>query len=89
MVEIPVEEGEAKKTMCATWKEIPCTQWQLMMKDSMTTMKNLDMIANLWKIWHDRDKNRNKWGTFGSYRKQFEFGKELEHEEEDTSHGSS
>ena len=40
-----MEEEENRKTMCATWKEIPCTLFQQMMKDSMTSMKNSDLIA--------------------------------------------
>ena len=35
-----MEEEETKKTMCATWKEIPCTLSQLMMEDSMTNLEN-------------------------------------------------
>ena len=42
-----MEEEETKKTMCATWKEITCTLWQQMMKDSMKNMTNSDMIADL------------------------------------------
>ena len=42
-----MEEEETKKKMCATSKEIPCTLSQLMMKDSMTNMKNSELIADL------------------------------------------
>ena len=51
-----MKEEENKKTMCATWKEILCTLWQQMMEDSMKSMENSDLIAEIWKIWHVRDK---------------------------------
>ena len=59
-----------------------------MMEDSMTSMKNSDMIAEIWQIWHVMDKNIHKEVEFGSYRQPFELGKELEHEEEDKCHDS-
>ena len=46
------------------------------------------LIENLWQIWHDRAKNIHQQGAFGSYRKPFELGKELEHEEEGKCHES-
>ena len=66
--------------MCATWKEIPCTLWQKMVKDSMTYMINSDLISYLWKIWHYKAKNSHQEVEFGIYRQPFELGKELEHE---------
>ena len=56
-----------------------------MMEDSMTSMTNSDMIAD---IWNERDKNIHQEVEFGSYRQQFELGKELEHEEEGKCHES-
>ena len=58
-----MEEEETKKTMCATWREIPCTLWQQMMKYSMTNMKNSDLIAELLQILHDRAKNSHQEGS--------------------------
>ena len=52
-----MEEEETKNTMCATWKEIPCTLWQQMMEDSMKSMTNSDLIDEIWKILHEKDKN--------------------------------
>ena len=79
-----MEEEETKNTMCATWKEIPCTLWQQMMKDSITNMTNSDLIADLWQIWHDRDKNNHQEGAFRIYMNPFE----LDHEGEDKFHRS-
>ena len=42
-----MEEEDIRKTWCATWKKIPCTLCQQMMKDSMTHMTSLDIIENL------------------------------------------
>ena len=50
------------------------------------TISNL--IADIWKIWHDMDKNIHQEVKFGSYSHPFELGKELEHEEEDKCHES-
>ena len=56
------------------------------MKDSMKIMKNSDIIADIWQIWQGRDKNIHQEVEFGIYRKPFELGKELEHEEEAKCH---
>ena len=52
--------GRDYNTKCATWKEILCTLWQQMMKDSMESMTNSDLIAEIWKIWHERNKNSHQ-----------------------------
>ena len=83
-----MEEEETKKIMCATWKDIPCTLWQEMMEDSMKNMKNSDLISDLRKIWHEKDKNIHEEVEFGIYMQPLELGKELEHEEEDKCHES-
>ena len=59
-----------------------------MVKYSMKSMKNSDLIADIWKNWHDRDKSIHQEVEFGIYMQPFELGKELEHEEEYKCHES-